>query len=216
MLARVLVFLPLSSAWLKAVHPNDFAALGAVRRRALISLVALAAIFAIGSWPSAGTQHGQGERAASSEPAPTPKVSRNLEERESPPRQQRSRPVEPSAELAPTAIEGAASPSRRVAGAETLAALRTPIRLYGTAKVSAVYEVYDFLGVRLEEIEPGSFWEILGVKEGDVVVEVHGEPLDDPSVGVALIKSLSQDSEVKIRVRGADGSQRYLQFTAPE
>jgi type II secretory pathway component PulC len=118
----------------------------------------------------------------------------------------RDLPPEPSDE---------ASPSVKVADKDGQGP-RSHIRLYGTAKVSAVYQGHEFVGVRLENIKAGSFWELIGVQDGDVVLEVHGQRMDDPAVGVALINSVSSDSEAKLRVRGIDGSQRYIEYFAPE
>jgi hypothetical protein len=213
--ARALVFVPLSSAWLKVVHPDDFVPLGDIRRRFLISLTALAVIVALGTWLPAESYKRMGEGLPTSD-APVAKTAPILKESEPSRGVPRKRTAEPSQQPVSEETEPAPARSRRVLGEESVASLRTPIRLYGTAKVSAVYDVYEFLGVRLENIEPKSFWDILGVQEGDVVVEVHGEYLDNPAIGVALINSLSGDPEVRIRVRDVNGSERYLEYTAPE
>jgi type II secretory pathway component PulC len=98
---------------------------------------------------------------------------------------------------------------------EAVKALRTPTRLYGTAKVKPVYRLHDVEGARITNIGPGSFWDLLGVHEGDVVIELHGDPVDTPADLVALMNVLERDEHVAIAVRGTDGEVRYLDFRIP-
>jgi len=99
---------------------------------------------------------------------------------------------------------------------ETLEALRRPIRLYGTAKVEPVYRLHSVEGALITRIDPNSFWAMLGVREGDVVIELYGEPVDDPAVLVALMNALELDDHVALAVRGTDGEVRYLEFRNPD
>ena len=95
---------------------------------------------------------------------------------------------------------------------EALAELRSPTRLYGTAKVKPMYRLHDVEGARITQIDPDSFWAILGVREGDVVIELHGEPVDNPATLVALMNAMERDEHVELAVRGTDGEIRYLEF----
>jgi len=93
--------------------------------------------------------------------------------------------------------------------------LRTPFRLYGSARVSALYERHEFRGVRVEEVDEGSLWELIGVRNGDLVVEFNGERVDNPAVGVQLMNALARDESLRLRVRGTDGLERLLDFRFP-
>ena len=98
---------------------------------------------------------------------------------------------------------------------ETLEEKRDPIRLYGTAKVSALYDNEQLLGVTITNIDEGSFWDIVGFREGDFVIEANGELMDNPNTSVAFMNSLHKAPEVNIRVRGIDDVERTLLYTAP-
>jgi len=99
--------------------------------------------------------------------------------------------------------------------AETLEEMRQPIRLYGTAKVEALYDRHDFLGVQVKSVDEGSLWDLLGFQSGDLVVEANGELVDNPAAGVQFMNSLARDSSVLVRVRGADGEERWIDFRFP-
>lgn len=98
---------------------------------------------------------------------------------------------------------------------ETLEEKRQQIRLFSTAKVKPIYRLHDVEGARLTRIAPGSFWDMLGVKEGDVVIELHGSPVNTPAALVELMNVLERDQHVAIAVRGLDGEVRYLEFREP-
>ncbi len=99
---------------------------------------------------------------------------------------------------------------------ETLEEKRDPIRLYGTAKVSAKYNVDELLGITITNIQPGSFWEMVGFHEGDFILEANGELMDNPNTSVAFMNSMHTAPEVIVRVRGTDDVERTLVYNAPD
>lgn len=105
--------------------------------------------------------------------------------------------------------------ARRAAPEVPLEELRTPFRLYGSARVSALYDRHEFLGVRVDEVDQGSLWDLVGVQSGDLVVEVNGELVNDPAAGVQLMNTLASDPVLLLRVRGVDGRERLLDFRFP-
>jgi len=134
-------------------------------------------------------------------------------------------PITPGIERVPDRQQPIPSPTKpppvhetnlEVPDVETLRELRTPTRLYGTAKVKPVYRLHDVEGALITRVDPGSFWAMVGVQEGDVVIELHGDPIDDPADLVALMNVLERDEHVAIRVRGQDGEVRYLEHRIPE
>ena len=94
---------------------------------------------------------------------------------------------------------------------EAISEARTPTRLYGEAKVRPIYANEDLLGIRIMGIVPGSFWDEMGFQQGDVVLEVNGELVDDPDASVYFMNSLSREYELIVRVRGEDGHERILE-----
>jgi len=109
-----------------------------------------------------------------------------------------------------------ALPTSPTPSPEELAELRTSTRLYGSAKVKPVYRLYDVEGARITNIQANSFWALIGVQEGDTVIEIHGEPVDDPEALVSLMNIMAGDEHVAMAVRGIDGRVRYLDFRASE
>ena len=98
---------------------------------------------------------------------------------------------------------------------EALSPERTPTRLYAEARVRPLYANEDLQGVQILGVAPGSFWDEVGFRDGDVVLEVNGELVDDPSASVYLMNSLSREYELILRVRGEDGYERILQHLSP-
>lgn len=193
--------LPFSSRWRRAVGGADAALVSALRRRmqvawltlALASL-ALAALLVFRAAPA--------EPPAPPEAAPAPQAA--------PPAQ---RPAEAPPAAAPPAVP---EPAAETTPRTPLDELRTPTRLFGSANVRPVYDRYEVRGVEVRNVAPGSFWELIGVQSGDVVIELHGDPIDEPADMVALLHALEQDRLVRLRVRGTDGVVRYLEFQTPE
>jgi hypothetical protein len=134
-----------------------------------------------------------------------------------------ARPERPAAQAPPELAVEMPAPLRTEPGPappetpppEVLEELRTPARLYGTARVKPVYRVHDVEGARITNIDSTSFWALLGVREGDVVIEVAGDPVDSPADLVALMNGLERDEDVALAVRGVDGEVRYLEFRDP-
>ncbi len=98
---------------------------------------------------------------------------------------------------------------------ETLEEKRDPIRLYGTAKVAAKYDNMQLLGISITNIQPDSFWEMVGFREGDFILEANGELMDNPNTSVAFMSSMHEAPEVIVRVRGSDDVERTLVYSAP-
>ena len=122
--------------------------------------------------------------------------------------------------LSPVSLGTALPPSPAGPGAgaapeESLAGTRTPIRLFGSARVAPRYQGGVMLGVEVADVQPGSFWERIGVRSGDLIFEANGERIDDPEASIALLRSLEGAQALRIWVRGADGRERYLLYDAP-
>jgi len=95
--------------------------------------------------------------------------------------------------------------------------IRSPTGLYGGAKVEPLYDLRsDALeGVRLSRIGERSFWNLVGVRDGDVVLEINGQLVDSPNASVTLMNSMSLEPVLILRVRGDDGLERFLEYRSP-
>ncbi|MDE0886511.1 MAG: hypothetical protein OSB70_13380 [Myxococcota bacterium] len=94
---------------------------------------------------------------------------------------------------------------------------RTAVRLYGNAKIKPLYDLRsnEIDGVEISAIEAGSFWEDLGVEEGDVVVELNGQMIDSPEASVELMNQFSRGYVLNLRVRTAEGRERFIDYRTP-
>lgn len=199
--ARLRIYAPFVS-WRDSVALKDHAAIESLRLRVSISLPILVALPIIMTWALSPARDNVEPSSplndtATSVPARIPQAPH----------------VAPSSKMDPHAPPAPNPPT--IDSAEALAELRTPSRLYGTAKVKPVYRVHDVEGARITSIDPNSFWAMLGVREGDVVIELHGERLDNPATLVALMNALERDAHVEMVVRGTDGTVRYLEYRNP-
>ncbi|MDG2334830.1 MAG: hypothetical protein P8Q97_11450 [Myxococcota bacterium] len=134
-----------------------------------------------------------------------------------------------SALPAPPATEPDPGPARSAAQASplppnvqngeegALSPKRTAVRLYGNARVKPLYDLRSnkIDGVEISAIEAGSFWEDLGVDEGDVVVELNGQMIDSPEASVELMNQFSRGYVLNLRVRTAEGRERFIDYRTP-
>ena len=57
-------------------------------------------------------------------------------------------------------------------------------------------------GIRISPIEPGSIFSEIGLKQGEVIRDVEGEPLTGPKDAVALFNRIKKGGEFDITVKG--------------
>lgn len=93
---------------------------------------------------------------------------------------------------------------------------RTYTRLFGDARVGAVYDNEQLLGIRIGNVVEGSFWEDLGIEEGDVVLELNHRLMDEPEASTYLMNALAREPVLIMRVRDAEGVERFLEYRTPE
>ncbi|MDE0910673.1 MAG: hypothetical protein OSB60_09435 [Myxococcota bacterium] len=95
---------------------------------------------------------------------------------------------------------------------ETLEERRTPTRLYATAKVKPLYANEDLLGIQILRVDDASFWEIVGFKTDDFILEVNGQLMNTPAASVSFMNAMNTSPELIIRVRGRNDEERVLVF----
>ena len=115
-------------------------------------------------------------------------------------------PAPPLADNVKTGEEGALSPTR------------TAVRLYGNARVKPLYNLHDSTlnGVQISNVTPGSFWEELGIEEGDIILELNGELIDTPAASVKLMNEISRAYVLNLRLQTLEGNQRFIDYRTPE
>jgi general secretion pathway protein C len=65
-------------------------------------------------------------------------------------------------------------------------------------------------GVELSAIERGSIFDTLGIREGDTVTQVNGVVATNQRDSIALLRELTEASDLQVNVVGTDGAVRTL------
>ncbi|MCS5637031.1 MAG: hypothetical protein NZ990_10980 [Myxococcota bacterium] len=172
-----------------------------------VAVVALAVIF----WPRA-------EQTDKTEPAPArePVVAKLAENPETGMVQDKAERPEPVSANLPSAAPPATA-EIHTGDEEALSPTRTAVRLYGNAKVRPLYNLHDntIAGVEISNVAPGSFWDELGVGNGDVILELNGEVIDTPAASVELMNQFSRGFVLNLRLRTAEGLERFIDYRTP-
>lgn len=111
----------------------------------------------------------------------------------------------PLPENVKTGEEGALSPAR------------TKVRLYGNARIKPLYNLRnnEIDGVQVSGVAPGSFWDELGIDDGDVILELNGELINTPAASVELMNQFSRGYVLNLRLRTAEGNERFIDYRTP-
>ena len=230
---RLLFFVPFLEGWREIFNASDCAALSGLRKRSLLSVLGVALLALTGValaryGPAGGVNPAkQPVQAVQEEAAPIPQKREAFvppepgEEKAG--QMQVRRPVpakkSPESEAVPKAPEDSATTHTVTLNDDmALSEPRRQVRLFGSANVKAVYDksYREIIGVQVSNIKPGSFWETLGIRNSDVIVELNNRLIDNVEAGNNLMTALGQEQVLHLRVRGADGKERYLDYVTPE
>ncbi|MBI3542315.1 MAG: PDZ domain-containing protein, partial [Deltaproteobacteria bacterium] len=66
-------------------------------------------------------------------------------------------------------------------------------------------------GYKILQIVPGSIFEKLGIKNGDVITGLNGETVNDPGKALALLNDLPNANHVEITVKRG-GQKKTMQY----
>lgn len=92
-------------------------------------------------------------------------------------------------------------------------ALEEPERagLLAEGDVSPVYgEDGELIGVRLDAIREGGFYDQIGLRDGDVVTDISGVSLGEPAAIAAVMARFATSDEVTVDVESADGRKETI------
>jgi len=90
--------------------------------------------------------------------------------------------------------------------------MRNPANLFSQARILPKYEEGEMVGLQINAIKPGSFFEEVGIQSGDVVTELNGVAIDSPQQSARILTEFSQADTLSIGVTRADGSKDTLEF----
>ena len=80
------------------------------------------------------------------------------------------------------------------------------VYVFASAHWKPVQEGGAVHGVEASDVVPGSFPACLGIRDGDRLVEIDGQPIDDPTI----FTQLGKKREVHLRVENASGRSRLI------
>lgn len=75
-------------------------------------------------------------------------------------------------------------------------------------KISAVKVYGRTAGVRISPVEPGSVFDKIGLKNGDVIKAVNGETIRKPKEAIALLERIRGGGELDIDIKGSRHSRK--------
>lgn len=82
--------------------------------------------------------------------------------------------------------------------------------LLAEGDLSAAYEDGEMIGVQVDGIREGGVYDKIGLRNGDVVTDVNGVALSDPSAAAELLVQVATSPTLEISAMGSDGTERTL------
>jgi general secretion pathway protein C len=125
----------------------------------------------------------------------------------------RARPRSPSATAArEQRVEKLAEDRFQMEREDVEEMMRNPSNLFSQARILPKYEGGEMVGLQINAIKPGSFFEEVGLQSGDVITDLNGTAIDSPQESARFLAELSQADTLTIGVQRSDGSTDILNF----
>jgi hypothetical protein len=185
-----------------------------VSRKSLSVLVLVAALATV-VWALLRPEEATGPEATASRTAPA--VTTKPSSETSAP-QAAKIPASPRPESAHSPMPPAPLSAETQTGEEgALSPARTKVRLYGNARIKPLYNLRnnEIDGVEVSGVVPGSFWDELGIDDGDVILELNGELINSPAASVTLMNQFSRGYVLNLRLRTTEGNERFIDYRTP-
>jgi general secretion pathway protein C len=132
---------------------------------------------------------------------------------------------QPTMPIAPPGADSAAQARVRrladnrfsVARSDVANLARNPAALFSQARMIPKYDPNGQMqGFQLNAVQPGSFWEQMGIQSGDVVTMFNGQRIDSPESSASVLSQITQARSVNVVVQGSDGRERTLTYEFQE
>jgi len=94
--------------------------------------------------------------------------------------------------------------------------MRDPTNLFSQARILPKYEEGEMVGLQINAIKPGSFFEEVGIQSGDVVTKLNGIAIDSPQESAKILAEFSQADQFTIEVEKSDGTTETKEFNLEE
>jgi type II secretory pathway component PulC len=67
-------------------------------------------------------------------------------------------------------------------------------------------------GIRISSVQAGSLIDQMGLKEGDVIKEFNGIPIDNPRQSITLLREIQQATKLNVVVEKPDGTTTTVNY----
>jgi general secretion pathway protein C len=74
----------------------------------------------------------------------------------------------------------------------------------------------EMTGIKLSEIRPGSVYEKVGIREGDVLTSVNGVAVGSPQAAAELLAQLASSRPLEVAVERSDGTEEVVSVSMEE
>jgi general secretion pathway protein C len=86
----------------------------------------------------------------------------------------------------------------------------SPAAIFSQARILPKYENGAMVGIELSKIQEDSFFQQVGLQEGDIVTSLNGIPIDSPSASAQLLGAFSSPDPIPIDVMDSSGQTRTI------
>lgn len=104
------------------------------------------------------------------------------------------------------------SPQERLQDLADSGGLRSPAAIFSQAKILPKYEDGEMVGIELTKIKPDSFYQRVGLQDGDTLMELNGIPINNPSASKELLEAFTSAPEISISGTHSDGEPFEMVF----
>jgi general secretion pathway protein C len=87
---------------------------------------------------------------------------------------------------------------------------RSPAAIFSGARILPKYEDGEMVGIELSKIKPGSLYEKAGLQDGDVLMELNGVTIDNPSASKQLLDAFTNAEDIELKVRDPSGQTKSM------
>ncbi len=93
---------------------------------------------------------------------------------------------------------------------------RNCTNLFSQARILPKYTDGEMVGLQINAIKPGSLFEEIGIRSGDVITNLNGISIDDPEESAKILAEFSEAEKFTVEVTREDGSSDTLEFEFEE
>lgn len=97
------------------------------------------------------------------------------------------------------------SPQDRLQELADAGGLRSPAAIFSQARILPKYQDGEMVGIELTKIKPDSFYEQVGLRDGDTLMELNGIPINNPSASKELLEAFTSSPEISVKGTHSNG-----------